>query len=61
MHYKTRDTPGELESLFNHERQELIESKEKSIIQEEQGLEHTSSSILGALIWIGFWTRPDKC
>eukprot|EP00975_Prorocentrum_lima_P070709 12933650-Prorocentrum_lima.AAC.1 len=59
MHYRNRNTPGEPESFSNHQKKRATESKNKSNIQEEHGLEH--SFILGGLMWIGFRTRPNIC
>eukprot|EP00975_Prorocentrum_lima_P034188 7183146-Prorocentrum_lima.AAC.1 len=39
-------------------KKKVTEPKNNSNIQEEHGLEHNLSSILGALRWIGFRTRP---
>eukprot|EP00975_Prorocentrum_lima_P055931 11724923-Prorocentrum_lima.AAC.1 len=36
-------------------------SKNNSDMQEEHGIEHTLSSMLGALMRIAFRTRPDIC
>eukprot|EP00975_Prorocentrum_lima_P034115 7169642-Prorocentrum_lima.AAC.1 len=61
MHYKTRNTPGEPESFSDNQKKKVTVSRNKSYIQEEHGVEHSLSPILGALMWIAFRTRPDMC
>eukprot|EP00975_Prorocentrum_lima_P066228 12907913-Prorocentrum_lima.AAC.1 len=61
MHYKARNTPGEPESFSYNKKQKVIVSRLNSNIAEEHGLEASLSSILGALMWIAFRTRPDVC
>eukprot|EP00975_Prorocentrum_lima_P040813 8571272-Prorocentrum_lima.AAC.1 len=59
MHYKNRTAPGEPESFANNQKYKVTKSENNSDIQEEHGVERTLSSMLGALIWIAFRTRPD--
>eukprot|EP00975_Prorocentrum_lima_P040341 8470465-Prorocentrum_lima.AAC.1 len=61
MHYRNRTTPGEPESFANNQKYKVTGSRSHSNIQEEHGMEHSLSSILGALMWIAFRTRPDIC
>eukprot|EP00975_Prorocentrum_lima_P070915 12934754-Prorocentrum_lima.AAC.1 len=61
MHYKNRNTPGELEAFSNNQKFKMTGSKNKSNIQEEHGIELSLSSIVCALMWIAFRTRPDIC
>eukprot|EP00975_Prorocentrum_lima_P033872 7114127-Prorocentrum_lima.AAC.1 len=58
MHYKTRNTPGEPES-FSKNKQRVMLSKNVADIKKEHGLEPSVGSVLGALMWIAFRTRPD--
>eukprot|EP00975_Prorocentrum_lima_P055807 11699697-Prorocentrum_lima.AAC.1 len=60
MHYKNRTTAGVPETFANNQ-YKVTRSKNDSNIQEEHGIEHSLSSMLGALMWIAFRTRPDIC
>eukprot|EP00975_Prorocentrum_lima_P068234 12919541-Prorocentrum_lima.AAC.1 len=57
MHYTTRNTPGEPESLSKDKWKETS-TKSNTYIEQEQGDEPSRSSVLGALMWIAFRTRP---
>eukprot|EP00975_Prorocentrum_lima_P036763 7733932-Prorocentrum_lima.AAC.1 len=50
--WKRRTTPGEPETFANNQKYKVTGSKNHSNIQEEHGMEHSLSSILGALMWI---------
>ena len=65
MGYRSRTTPGEPDSFTkdqkeSHKKQAKLGGREEKFAGEESE-EASISSILGALMWIAFRTRPDIC
>eukprot|EP00975_Prorocentrum_lima_P022224 4675385-Prorocentrum_lima.AAC.1 len=56
MNYKERTTPGEPESFSKN--QMPLPEVELCKAQDQHG---TLTSVLGALMWIAFRTRPNLC